>query len=103
MITSKYRGLIVLTAAGWLAAMAGQALAQTVAQIDDRQVVAGTSAAPDPGETAHAGPAASEPEAIASAPADTPPDKSRNLAIARTLLLLMGGGGTARPFPLLPK
>ncbi len=103
MMTSKHRGLIALTAAGWLAAMAGQAQAQTVAQIDDRQAVAGTSATPDPGETAHTGPAVNEPEATSSATPDTQPDKSRNLAIARTLLLLMGGGGTARPFPLLPK
>jgi hypothetical protein len=96
-----HRSLIALIATAWLAG-ADQALAQDVAQVDERQVVAGPMA-PETGDSERSGPVSSEPEATSSGSAEAQPDRNRNQAIARALLLLMSGGSTARPFPLLPK
>jgi hypothetical protein len=99
-----YRGLIALLATGWLAgATTGGTLAQNVGDpAQERQVVAGTIA-PMTNETERlSSPAANEPEvASAAGGPESHPDKHRQ-AIARALLLLMGGGN-ARPFPLIPK
>lgn len=85
--------LIVLLASGG-------AFAQPASPGDERQNVASTAGSA--AETERGSTVAAEPDVVPPVAAGAQPDRSRNQAIARTLLLLMGGG-TSRPFPLIPK